>query len=83
MFQKIALTAETEQQMKEAVKEFKKYFLKDGICKPIISNKMNNAKRQGNGKLKDKNTLKAEDNEEIVDLTLIPKENKATKYIDM
>ncbi|CEG74983.1 hypothetical protein RMATCC62417_10101 [Rhizopus microsporus] len=29
--QKTALTAETEQQMKEAVKEFKSYFLQDGI----------------------------------------------------
>lgn len=47
MFQKIALTAETEQQMKEAAKEFREYFLMYGICKPIIVNKTNNAKRQG------------------------------------
>ncbi|RCH88629.1 hypothetical protein CU097_002079, partial [Rhizopus azygosporus] len=32
MFQKIALTAAIEDQINEAVKEMKEYFLKDGIC---------------------------------------------------
>ncbi|KAF7722248.1 hypothetical protein EC973_003498 [Apophysomyces ossiformis] len=83
MFQKIACTAETKEDMEAAVNEMKEYFLKDGVCKTTSKKKNVKDKNEIDQSVSSQLSEKADN--DTIDLTLPAKstDDERSRALDL